>query len=122
MDIKNFLLRKKGELSSNSTDGDDRKRPREASSFDDSISKVANNGEVFEEALKSDDCVAILCNCMKNLEQKMNELFQITSNVKDSQIKGELQLKDLKEAVNFISTKFDKHEKERKREQIIKNL
>ena len=122
MDIKNFLLRKKGELSSNSTDGDDRKRPREASSFDDSISKVANNGEVFEEALKSDDCVAILCNCMKNLEQKMNELFQITSNVKDSQIKGELQLKDLKEAVNFISAKFDKHEKERKREQIIKNL
>ena len=122
MDIKNFLLRKKGELSSNSTDDDDRKRPREGSSFDDSISKAANNGEVFEEALKSDDYVAILCNCMKNLEQKMNELFQITSNVKDSQIKGELQLKDLKEAVNFISTKFDEHEKERKREQIIKNL
>ena len=33
---------------------------------------------MFEEALKSDDCVVILCNCMKNLEEKMNELFQIT--------------------------------------------
>ena len=31
MDIKNFFLRKKRELSSNSTDSNDRKRPREAS-------------------------------------------------------------------------------------------
>ena len=60
---------------------------------------------------------------MKNLEEKMNELFQITSSAKDSQIKGELQLKDLNEAVNFISTKFDEYEKETKeREQVIKNL
>ena len=79
-------------------DGDDRKRRRETSSFDDSISKVANNGEVLKEPLKSDDSVAISCNCMKNLEEKMNELFQITSSAKDSQIKGELQLKDLNEA------------------------
>ena len=43
--------------------------------LDDSISKAANNGEVFEEALKSDDWVAISCNCMKNLEEKMSELF-----------------------------------------------
>ena len=53
----------------------------------------------------------------------MNELFQITSSAKDSQIKGELQLKDLNETGNFICTKFEKYEKERKeREQIIKNL
>ena len=78
---------------------------------------------MFEEALKSDDCVEILCNCMKNVEEKMNELFQVTSSAKDSQIKGELQLKDLNEAANFISAKFDKYEKERKeREQIIKNF
>ena len=51
---------------------------------------------------------------MKNLEEKMNKLFQITSSAKDSQIKGELQLKDLNEAVNFISTNFDECEKERK--------
>ena len=123
MDINNFLLRKKRELSSNSTDGDDGKRPRETSSFNDSISKAANNGEVFKEALKSDDCIAILCNCMKHLEEKINELFRISSSAKDNQIKGELQRKDLNEAVNFISTKFDEYEKERKeREQIIKNL
>ena len=36
-----------------------RKRPHKASGFDDSIAKADNNGEVFKEALKSDDCVAI---------------------------------------------------------------
>ena len=60
---------------------------------------------------------------MKNLQEKMNELFQITFSTKDSQIKGELQLKELNEAVNFISTRFDQYEKERKeREEVIKNL
>ena len=62
----NLLLRKKRELSSNSTDDYEKKRPREASSFDDSIAKAANNGEVFEEALKWDYCFVSLCNCMKN--------------------------------------------------------
>ena len=75
---------------------------------------------MFEEALKSDDCVAILFNCMKNLEEKMNELFQITSSAKDSQIKDELQLKDLNETVNFISTRFDEYEKEQKRKRTRK--
>ena len=95
MDIKNLLLRKKKELSSNSTGGDERKRPHETSSFDDLIAKAANNGEVFEEALKPDDCVAISCNCMKNLEKEINELFQITSSGKDSQNKGKPQLNNL---------------------------
>ena len=104
-------------------DGDNRKRPREESSFDDSISKAANNEEMLKEALKSDDCVAILRKRMKNLEEKMYELFQITSSTKDSQIKGQLQLNDFTEAVNFISTKIDEYEKEsQEREQIIKNL
>ena len=49
-----------------------KKRPHDVSSFNDSIFKAANNVEAFQEAIKSDDCVAILCNCMKNLEEKMN--------------------------------------------------
>ena len=53
----------------------------------------------------------------------MNELIQTNSSAKESQIKGELQLKDLNEAVNFISTKFDEYKKQRKeREQVVKNL
>ena len=60
IDVMNLLLRKKRKLSSNSTDHHEKKRPREAFSFDDSIAKAANNGEVFEEALKSDYCFATL--------------------------------------------------------------
>ena len=76
MDRKYFSLWKKKESSRNPTDGDYRKRPRETCSFDDSISKAANNGEFFEDKTwKLDDCVAILCNCMKNLANKINELI-----------------------------------------------
>ena len=40
-----------------------------------------------------------------------------------SQIKGELQLKELSEAVEFITKKFDQHEAERKeKEKIINDL
>ena len=50
-------------------------------------------------------------------------MSQITSSAKNSPIKGELRLKDLNETINFIRTKFEEYEKERKeREQIIKNL
>ena len=69
---------------------------------------------MFKEALKSDDCVAILCNCMKDLEEKINELFQIISSAKDNQVQDELQLKDLNEVVNFICRNFDEYEKEKK--------
>ena len=41
---------------------------------------------MFEEALKSHDRIAILWNCMKNFEEKINELFQITFSAKESQI------------------------------------
>ena len=49
--------------------------------------------KLFKEVLKSEHYFAILCNCIKNLEEKINELFQITPSVKDGEIKGELQLK-----------------------------
>ena len=42
----------------------------------------------------------------------MNELFQITSSAMDSQVKSELQLKDLNETVNFICTKHEDYEKD----------
>ena len=57
-------------------DGDDRKRPREASSFDDSISKAANNGKMFEKALKLNDC----CNFMQLFEKFGRENELIISN------------------------------------------
>ena len=63
MDITKFFDRKKRELSSQSADGDDSKRPREESN--NSTSTPSSPGDVFEESLKSGDCVKILVNCMQ---------------------------------------------------------
>ena len=62
MDITKFFDRKKRELSSQSADGDDSKRPREKSN--NSTSTPTSPGDRFEESLKSGDCVKILVNCM----------------------------------------------------------
>ena len=53
---------------------------------------------------------------MKNLEEKMSELFQITFSAKDGQIKGWLELKDLNEIVNFIYTNLMSMRKKGKKE------
>ena len=63
IDVTNSLIRNKREWSTNSTDIEEWKRPHVASSLDDLIVE-ANNGEMFKKALKSDDCVAIICNCI----------------------------------------------------------
>ena len=65
----------------------DSKRPRE-SSLDESIAN-ATNTDVFTESLKSEDCVAVLCNCMKKLEEEMKKVLQMYEKTKDSEIKGE---------------------------------
>ena len=58
---------KKRDLSSKSNDGDDSKRQRE-SGLDDSIANTTNT-DVFTESLNSEDCVAILDSCMRQLHE-----------------------------------------------------
>ena len=89
MDIKNFSVRKKCGRSINSMDGDEKKRPRKASSFNDSIAKAANNGEV-QRSIK----IRWLYWDFMKLYEKFgrDELFQITSSTTDSQIKLQLKL------------------------------
>ena len=67
MDITEFFYRKKRELSSQSLDGDDFKRPREKSN--NSTRTLTYPDDVFEEILKPGDCVKILVNCMQNIEK-----------------------------------------------------
>ena len=68
MDITKFFDRKKRELNSQSADGNDSKRPWEESN--NSTSTPASPGDLFEESLKSGDCVKILANCMQNIEKQ----------------------------------------------------
>ena len=55
----------------------------------------ATNTDVLTESLKSDDSVAILYNCMKNLEEEMKKVFQMCGRTRDSQTKGKSQLKSI---------------------------
>ena len=62
-------------------------------------------------------------NFLKNLEKEVKELKDLASSNNANQIKGERQLLDLKDAVDFISNKFDDFERGRlEKEKIIKNL
>ena len=111
MDIKSFFERKKRELSNKSDDGDNTKKAREQSSLEESID-ADYTGDIFTEGLKSEDCVAILYNCMKNIESKMKELITNSQDMKERQIKGERQLNEL---TNSINEKFEQLEKDKKR-------
>ena len=109
MDIgKYFPSSKKRGLSHNSKDTDP-KKTKEATS----ISSCSNH-DVFEEGLDSSNCRSILFDCLKNLESKVNRIFENTNTSKENQIKGEKQLTDLTETVNFLSENFYEFEADRK--------
>ena len=125
MDIQGFLNKsnKKRDLSNGSKDDDEPKRQREESSDVSCLESPTSPGNVFAESLKSNECVEILMNCLKNLEKEVKELNGLASSNNANQIKGERQLLDLKEAVDFISNKFDSFERDRlEKEKVIKDL
>ena len=82
MEITKIFDKKKRDLSSKSNDGEDSKRPRE-SSLDESIANTTNT-DVFTESLKSEDCVAVLHNCMKKLEEEMKKVLQMCEKKRQS--------------------------------------
>ena len=98
-------------MSRKSNDRDDSKRPRE-SSLDDSNAN-ATNANVFTESLKSEDCVAILHSCMKQLEEEMKKVLHMCEKTKDSQVKGGSQLISLCEAMDFMTNTFEEYGRER---------
>ena len=85
--------------------------------MDDSV-----NDEVFTEGLQSPQCVKILIKCLRNLESKVEELHSISNATKENQIKDDGHLANLKKSIEFISTKFEVYEKERKEKEAAINL
>ena len=125
MDIRGFLNKsnKKRDLSSGSKDVDKPKRQRKESPDGLCLESPTSPGNVFAESLKSNERVEMLMNCLKNLGKKVKELEDLASSNSANQIKGERQLLDLKEAVDFISNKFDDFERDRlEKEKVIKDL
>ena len=115
--ITKFFQRetKKRDLSDKSEIGKDPKKVREGNLDCSQISQTSDMpDDIFTESLNSPDCVAILFNCLKNLESKMREISVSSKETAASQIKDEKQLSDLTDSVQLISDKFDEHEKDRK--------
>ena len=116
MDIRSFLNRsnkKKRDLKSGSKENDAPKRQSEESPDVSCLDSPTSPGNVFAESLRSNECVEILMNCLKNLEKEVKELKDLASSNNANQIKGERQLLDLKDAVDFISNKLDHFESDR---------
>ena len=69
---------KKRHLSDGSKTGeDDSKKPREGSS-----GTYTDKADIFEEGVESANCLKVLFNCLKNLEEKMN-IFMLANNNKE---------------------------------------
>ena len=108
MEFIKFFDGKKRELSSQLENGEDPKRLcTDVDNFlDDSM-----NDEIFAEGLQSSQFVKVLIKCLRNLENKVQELCSFASDAKESQIKGDGHLADLKKSVDTISSKFEEYEK-----------
>ena len=109
---------KKRDQSDQSQGGDERKKVKEGSS-----ASSTGDTDVFGDGLESADCKAILFNCLKNLEVKVKEIFDLANTRSKSQIKGEHKLKCLTDSTELISARFDKYEADRKKkDEMINSL
>ena len=77
----------------------------------------------MENSVESPDCQKVLFNCLKSLEQEMNDLYMPANSNKEIQIKGDTQLIDLTSSVEFLTSKFDELQKGRKeKDELINSL
>ena len=99
--------------------GEQQKKAREGS-----LKENPEVDNIFTTSMDSPECLQILFNCLQNVEKVLRRYMKcFESFTQSSQIKGELQLKDLSEAVEFIANKFDQYETERKeKEKTINDL
>ena len=65
--------------------------------------------EIFTKSLKSPDWFNILFSCIKNVKKQITQIFENMNEMKAGQIKDEKQLKELMEAIYFISNKFNEY-------------
>ena len=110
---------KKRDLCDDLKTGDvDSKKPREGSS-----GSYTEKVDVFEEGVESADYQKVLFSCFKNLEQKMYDLYMVANSNKEMQIKSDKQLIVLTSSVEFLTSKFDELEKDRKeKDDLINSL
>ena len=113
-EIRDYFNIKKCQLSSQSENGDSPKKQCEEPTIID---------DVFKEGLTDPNCLAILLNCLRNLEIKVNSIFNDSEEWKESRIKGDKQLEEVQKSIKFISEQFESYENDRKeKDEVIQNL
>ena len=83
-----WQILKKRYLRDQSQSSNERKKVMEGSS-------ASSSDDTDVSGEESADCKAILFNCLRNLEIKVKETFDLANTTNESQIKGEQQLKFL---------------------------
>ena len=91
---------KKRDLSDQSNDDKYYKKPREGSLRDSFVLNSTALEDIFTGSLRSPEC-------LRSVEQKMNEMIAMVKTTQESQFKGEMHMNKLQEPVYFISAKFD---------------
>ena len=77
---------------------------------------------VFTNSMDSLECLQIF-DSLQNAEKNVTKMYEMKEKTQRTQIKGELQLNKLNEAVEFITKKIDQYEAEKKEnEKIINDL
>ena len=108
-DITKYFDRnsKKQDLSGNLNQEEGAKKLKEGSLNSSRARDIPD--EIFTKSLKSPDCVNILFSCIKNVKKQITQIFENMNEMKAGQIKDEKQLKELMEAIYFISNKFNEY-------------
>ena len=92
MDISKFFnsLSNKRDLSDQSCNSEGPKKSRQGSLNDSSVSL----DNVFPEVMKSPECLHIPVNCLKHIEAKIKETWEMNLMTQNNQIKGECHMRD----------------------------
>ena len=111
---KSCFERKRRDLINKSNNEDERKKARECS-LDLPLSK--EKFDELTEGIVFPRCASILYDYLKNLESKVNEIYELSSSTKDAQIKDARQLEEVSESIKIINEKFEGCEVDRKQKE-----
>ena len=102
-----YEFQRRETLATNQTVKSNKKKTREGSLEENPVVD-----SVFTTSMNSPECLQVLFNFLQNVEKRAKEIHETQEKTQSSQIKGEFQLKDLSEAIEFITKKFDQYESE----------
>ena len=70
--------------------------------------------ELFPEELEPPRCASVLNDCQKSSEINVNKIYELSSTIKEAQIKSARQIEDVHKPNKFINEKFNEFEADRK--------